>query len=171
MKFRFSFASSLSFAVLLGCSGTETSEAAAHAPVVRPGASPELVLAQLGSYPAFAEHLGKGGALTRRADGFHVERAAPAALITGGFMPPWCAYRSLGRNMPLRCGLWNCTASSKSRVSTGVDILQVADRWASAIDVHKGANPSRFLAEMKWIVANLRNGKRVSMERCTSSRW
>ena len=40
--------------------------------------------------------------------------------------------------MPARLGDWNCTASSSSRVSTGVDILRVAASWAWAIDVHNG---------------------------------
>ncbi|CKT80468.1 Uncharacterised protein [Mycobacterium tuberculosis] len=73
--------------------------------------------------------------------------------------------------MPPRLGAWNCTASSSNRVSTGVDILRVADLWACAIACQTGPRPWRLMAEMKCNAANFRNGKRVSICRWICSRW
>lgn len=62
--------------ILLGCSGTtttETTDAGTAAPLMR-----EPSLDVLARFPAFADHLGKGGALVRNGDVFTVERFAKA---------------------------------------------------------------------------------------------
>ena len=73
--------------------------------------------------------------------------------------------------MPLFLGAWNCTDSSSRRVSTGVDILRIAERWAWTIDCQTGPRPRRFLAEMKCTAANFRKGSRFSSWRWICSRW
>jgi len=71
--------------ILLGCSSNTTtgaSDTGVAAPLVR---EPGPALEVLRTFPAFAEHLGKGGSLVRRGEGFAVERVAPSPA--GAFVP------------------------------------------------------------------------------------
>lgn len=123
---------------LAGCSGPATTEPAGDAGASASGAlvrEPGAALEALGRFPAFADHLGRGGALARQGGGFRVERPAPAPEV--GFRP--AGARALDVTLP-------ASAHGFAHLASGgveVDVrAEVEDAPFAAIEGALVARPS-----------------------------